>query len=196
VAGVGQFGQMLGGLTGQWSSLSRAAGAWAGVGRELTASPPLAYYLDRPARLSLRLAAYARGCIPPTDRVVVLWFEPEIPYFSERLLAQRHLVFPPAWANIAHEQDAALEKITRYAPPLVFALVSALDGNARAAYPGVVDYVEREYQLAVTIEDSGEEYLIFTRRDRPVLASFGSQGWPCFVRDPSPWSRVGAPSGL
>ena len=186
VAGAGQFGRIA-------DSLRGGPAAWASIGRELTASPPLAHYVDRPARFTLRLAAYARGCIPPADRVLVLWFEPEIPYFSERLMAQRHLVFPPAWANLPHEQNAALEKIERYEPPLAFALASALDRTARAAYPRVVDYVEREYQLAAEVEDGGEEYLIFVRKDRPVLAGFGAQSWPCFVRDPSPWSRVGVP---
>jgi hypothetical protein len=151
------------------------------------------HYLDRPARITLKLAAYARGCIPPTDRVLVLWFEPEIPYFSGRLLAQRHFNFPPAWASLAHEQNATMEKITRYKPPIAFAMASALDRTARVAYPRVVDYVEREYQLAATVESGGEDYLIFTRKDRPVVASFGAQAWPCFVKDPSPWVRVGVP---
>jgi hypothetical protein len=190
VAVSGQFDHILDGLSGHWTS-NPIAGAWASVRPELTASPPLAHYLDRPARVTLTLAAYARGCIPPSDRVLVLWFEPEIPYFSGRLLAQRHFTFPPAWAGLAHEQDATIEKVTRYKPPIAFALASALDRTARAAYPRVVEYVEREYQLAATVESGGENYLIFTRKDRAPVASFGAQGWPCFVKDASPWVRVG-----
>jgi hypothetical protein len=187
VAAAGQFGDTLRILTGGPLALG-------GVVRELTASPPLAYYLDRPARFSLQLAAYARGCIPPADRVLVLWFEPEIPYFSARPAAQRHLVFPPVWATLPHEQKAALEKVTHHKPPLALALASALDRTARASFPRVVDYVEREYRLAATAENGGEEYLIFVRKDRQVLTDFGSQKWPCFVQDPSPWSRVGIPA--
>jgi hypothetical protein len=192
VAVSGQFDQILDGLTGHWTA-NPIAGAWASVRPELTASPPLAHYVDRQARITLQLAAYARGCIPPTDRVLVLWFEPEIPYFSGRLLAQRHLTFPPAWADLAHEQNATMEKITRYKPPIAFAMASALDRTARVAYPRVVEYVEREYQVAATVESGGEDYLIFTRKDRPPVASFGAQAWPCFVKDPSPWVRVGVP---
>ena len=86
-----------------------------------------------------------------------------------------------------------LTRIAHFAPPLALARRSALDGYARASYPGVVDYVEREYQLASTVPDDGEEYLIFARRDRPVVRSFGSGNWPCFVRHPSEWARVGHP---
>ncbi len=157
VAVSGQFDQILDSLTQHWTT-NPIVGAWAVVRPELTASPPLAHYVDRPARITLKLAAYARGCIPPTDRVLVLWFEPEIPYFSGRLLAQRHFNFPPAWASLAHEQNATMEKITRYKPPIAFAKASALDRTARIAYPRVVEYVEREYQPAVTVEDGGEQY--------------------------------------
>jgi hypothetical protein len=193
VAASGQFGETLNSLTGRGITMKGAADAWAGVGRELTTTPPLAHYLDRPARFPLQLAAYARGCIPPSDRLLVLWFEPEIPYFSGRLIAQRHLNFPRSWANLEHEQHATLEKVTRYKPPVAFALASALDRTARVAYPHVVEYVEREYQLVATAENGGEDYLIFARKDRRVLTDFGSERWPCFVQDPSPWFRVGVP---
>jgi len=190
VAVSGQFDQIFNSLTANWTT-NPIAGAWASVRPELTASPPLAHYVDRSARITLKLAAYARGCIPLADRVLVLWFEPEIPYFSGRLLAQRHFNFPPAWSSLVHEQNATMEKITRYKPPIAFAMASALDRSARATYPRVVDYVEREYQVAATVENSGENYLIYTRKDRPPVASFGAQAWPCFVQDPSPWDRVG-----
>jgi hypothetical protein len=192
VAVAGQFDRVLDSLSGHWTT-NPIAGVWASVRPELTASPPIARYVDRPARITLVLAAYARGCVPPTDRVLVLWFEPEIPYFSGRLLAQRHLTFPPAWASLAYEQNATMEKIARYKPPIAFAMASAVDRTARAAYPRVVEYVEREYQVAATVESGGEDYLIFTRKDRPQVASFGAQAWPCFVQDPSPWVRVGVP---
>ncbi len=158
--------------------------------RELTASPPLAFYLDRPARFSLRLAAYVRDCVPADERVLVLWFEPEIYYFSDRLMAQRHAVFAPTWSAVETEQRTTLAKIERFRPPIVLARASALDRDARATYPRVVDYVMTEYELSNRVEDAGEEYLIYTRRDRPALRASG-HGWPCFTPHPSQWSRVG-----
>src|SRR6185436_13953638 len=113
------------------------AGVWATINPELTASPPLSHYVDRPARITLRLAAYARGCVPPTERVMVLWFEPEIPFFSERLIAQQHFVFPQSWGNVPHEQQVTLAKVSRYKPPIAFALASATEGTARAAFPAL-----------------------------------------------------------
>jgi hypothetical protein len=190
---VGRFGERLGGLAGDWRSLNGAVRAWSAVHAELVASPPLAYFVDQRARFSLRLAAYVRDCVPATERLLVLWFEPEIYYYGDRLMAQRHLAFAAAFAGLAREQQMTLERIRHFDPPIVLARRSALDGYARASYPGAVTYVETAYRLAATITEDGEEYLIFTRPDRSVLRGFGPQNWPCFVREPSPWSRVGTP---
>jgi len=162
--------------------------------RELTASPPLAFYVGRPARFTLQLAAYVRECVPVEERVLVLWFEPEIYYYSERLMAQRHLVFAPAWAALEHEQRATLDKIDRFKPPLALMRRSALEEYARATYPGVIAYVSQHYDLAATAHDSGEDYLIYARRDRPAVRAFSSGMWPCYVAQSSPWARVGQPS--
>ena len=193
VAIAGRFDDRLTGLAGNWTSFSRAREAWSAAYDELAASPPLAYFVDQRARFSLRLAAYVRECVPSTDRVLVMWFEPEIYYYGDRLMAQRHLVFAPTWAGLPYEQNMTLEKINRFSPPIVLARRSALDGYARASYPGVVEYVEREYRLAATVADEGEEYLIFARLSRPVLRGFGSPEWPCFVQEHAPWARVGHP---
>jgi hypothetical protein len=194
VAAVGRFGARSADLAGEWTSLARARAAWRDVYAELVASPPLDYYVDEPARLSLRLAAYIRECVPPAERLLVLWFEPEIYYYSDRLMAQRHLVFAPAWSDLQYEQRMTLEKVTRAAPPIALARQSALEGYTRASYPMLVDYVEREYRPAAHVADGGEDYLIFSRRDRTPLRTFGAEAWPCFVQEASRWSRVGQPS--
>ena len=154
-------------------------------------SPPLAYYAGRRARLSVRLAAYVRDCIPATERLVVLWFEPEIYYYGDRLMAQRHLAFAAAWGALVREQQLGTDRVRHFAPPIVLARRSALDAYARASSPGVVAYVGNAYRLSATFQEDGEEYLIFTRPERPVLRAFGPQNWPCLVREPSVWSTVG-----
>jgi hypothetical protein len=187
------FANRISALAGGGTSLARAQAAWRAVFSELVARPPLSHFVDQRARFSLRLAAYVRACVPETERLLVLWFEPEIFYYGDRLMAQRHLVFAPTWTNVVHEQRLTLEKIKRYSPPVALARRSALDGYARASYPGVVDYVEREYRLAATIEEEGEEYLIFAQRARTPVSGFGSERWPCFAPEGSLWSRVGHP---
>jgi hypothetical protein len=166
--------------------------SWAGSVPELVSSPPLQYYVGRRARFPLQLAAYVRECVPPSDRLLVLWFEPEIFYYSERLMAQQHLVFAPAWAGLEHEQTRTMQKVKRYAPLIALAKRSAVEDYVRPAFPSLLKYVENDYLRAATVDNAGEEYVIFSSRDRPPLRGFGSQNWPCFVREHSPWERVGA----
>ena len=106
-------------------------------------------------------------------------------------MAQRHLVFVPPWAGIEEEQRLTLEKVERHSPPLVLARRSALDSQARASYPRLVEYVERGYSVAAAVTNDDEEYLIFARKDRMAVRGFGVDGWPCYVRETSPWSSVG-----
>jgi hypothetical protein len=108
-------------------------------------------------------------------------------------MAQRPAVFAPAWSGLEHEQRATLNKLQQSAPPLALVQQSALDAYARATFPGILDYVNREYVVAATIEDGGERYLVYARRNREVIRTFGPQGWPCFTPVPSQWARVGIP---
>jgi hypothetical protein len=193
LAGAAQFGERASWLAGGWTSLERARGAWRHVHDQLMASPPLRFYVDRAAGSSLRLAAYVRACVPESERVLVLWFEPEIYYYSDRRIAQRHLVFVPEWAGFEHEQRLSMSKLRRTVPPIALARRSSLETQARASYPGVVEYVENEYNLAGTLNNDGEEFLIFARRDRMPVDRFGPDAWPCYVKGPSIWERVGRP---
>ena len=190
-ASAGEFLERLNLLAGRWASWERARGAWSEAHAELIALPPLRHYVDRPARVELRFAAYVRACVPATERLLVLWFQPDIYYYSGHLMAQRHLVFVPPWAALEREQESTLAKIERMRPPLALARRSSLDANARASYPGIVAHVERHYDLAATVTDGEEEYLIYGRRDRRPVRAFGPDDWPCFVSEPSVWERVG-----
>jgi hypothetical protein len=155
------------------------SGAWAGVRDRLIAEPPARYWEGRAAPVAVRLAAYARECVPPSDRLLVLWFAPEIYYYADRLMATRHVVFVPGFAAVAHEQRMTLAKIERFAPPVAFAN-SSLETSTREIYPAVVDYVHREYATAGTVAEDGERYVILVRRDEPVVRHYGEERWPCY----------------
>jgi hypothetical protein len=131
-------------------------------------------------RPSARLASYVAACVPPADRLLVLFFAPDIYFDSGRLMAQRHLVFVPAWAGLPSEQEHALARIRTFAPPIVLADAS-LDDRPSETYPAVVAYVREGYDVADTFEANGNQYTIFARRGRPVAGRYGSRGWPCYV---------------
>jgi hypothetical protein len=179
VAVAGQFGDRVSYLAGDWSSMARAGGAWADVQARLTAQPPLKYWAERDAPVQIRLAQYAAECVPRSRRLLVLWAAPEIYYYSDQLMASRHLFFDAGYEKLPVEERLALEKIQRFSPPVVFA-TGSLEAFTREMYPGVVDYVGREYEPVDSIEEEGVRYIILLKRNEPVLRPYGEHHWPCF----------------
>jgi hypothetical protein len=180
VAVAGQFGDRVNWLAGDWQSIPRMRGAWVEVRDRLVAGPPLSYWRERPAPVQIRLAQYASQCVPPSKRLLVLWFAPEIYYYADRLMASRHFFFESGYESLANEQRLTVEKIRRFSPPLVFA-TAGLDTFTSEKYPGVVEYVHRQYEPVGSVEDEGERYVIFLRRDERVVGSYGDGQWPCLV---------------
>ena len=128
----------------------------------------------------LQLAQYARDCVPDNQRLMVLWFAPEIYYYSDRLMAQRHLVFISGWAALTDEQRMTIDKVRRSAPPLVFASAPRLDTVTRDMYPSLVEYVHQNYDVVGTVTGD-EDYVIFGRHDRPPVSQYGEHNWPCYA---------------
>jgi len=181
VAVAGDLDARAGWLTGEWSFGARARGAWADAWSRLASSPPIAYWEDRPAGADLQLARYAHACVPESDRLLVLWFAPQIYYYADRLMAHRHVVFVPAWRDLPHEEPMTLAKIERYDPPVVLATRAVLEAEATESHPRVVEHVRTAYDVADAFEDDGQEYVVFARRGRPVLREYGPRGWPCYA---------------
>ena len=180
VAMAGQFDVRVGWLAGDWRSARRARGAWTEVAGLLWTRPALNYWDGRDTPPELRLARYARDCVAPSDRLLVLWFAPEIYYYSERLMANRSLANIPGKAAPG-EQEMSVDKLMRYAPPIALA-TDALTDDLKGLieyYPAVVEYVRREYVEEASFEDDGQHYHIFRRRDRPATGTYGDAAWPC-----------------
>ena len=177
MATVGQFGERIGGIAGEMRSVL-TRGEWPDMARRLAASPPLRYWDGAPnATVSIRLAQYASACVPPSERVAVLWYAPEIYYYSNRLMAIRHLVFSPGLAS-RDEQRRTSEKFNRSSPPVVFA-GALISTHTRPVFPELVADVERDYVQAGSLDDD-EGYLVFVRRDRTATGTWGPRAWPCF----------------
>jgi hypothetical protein len=180
VAVAGQFGDRVDWLAGEWRSAARMRGAWTEVHDRLMSTPPLTFWKGRSSPAQIRLAQYAAECVPPSKRLLVLWFAPEIYYYADRLMASRHLFFESGYELLTNEQRLTNEKIKRFSPPLVFA-TARLDTFTSEKYPGVVEYVHRQYEPVGSVEDEGERYVILLRRDERAVGTYGDSQWPCLA---------------
>ncbi len=179
VAVAGEFPNRVAWLAGEGRSISRMEGAWREVHDRLIAEPPLTYWNGMRKPPELQLAQYAAECVPSSQRLLVLWFAPEIYYYSGRLMAARHL-YDPGYEELEDERQFTVDKIKRYAPPLVFAN-GELETSVARLYSDVAHYVERDYEAIGVIEDNGHRYRVFLRKDAPVVRRFGEHEWPCLT---------------
>lgn len=165
-------------VAGEWTSWDRARGAREEVVERLWTSPPIAYWERRNPELTLRLAHYVHDCVPEDDRLLVLWFAPEIYYYADRLMAGRHVFYLREFAALADERRMELEKVARTQPLVVL----RRDLSSRAAddaFPEVRDLLARDYHPAATIADA-DAYVILARRDRAPVRTWGDARWPCY----------------
>jgi hypothetical protein len=180
VAVAGQFADRVGWLTGDGRSLSRTVGAWSEVRDRLLARPPLTYWDGKPTSPELQLARYANECVPSSRRLLVLWFAPEIYYYADRLMATRELMYETAQLSLALEERLMLEKFQRFTPPLVF-VAGGLERMAGHIYPTVIERLRHDYAPAGSVEDDGQRYQVFLRKNETVVRSYGDHAWPCLI---------------
>ena len=178
LAGAGQSAERVNWVAGEWESLNRARGAWEEVTGRLTSSPPIDYWRNRNPEVTLRLAAYARECVPQSERILVLWFAPEIYYYSERLMATRHAFFLAQFGDLPYEREMEIEKVRRSPPAIVFTKSNS-ERAVREAFPQMMELVDREYHPAASVED-GDRYLILVQNDRVPVRDYGTDRWPCY----------------
>lgn len=180
LANAGEFGDRIAWLAGDGQSLERATGAWREVAGRLVASPPSAFWAGRKPPVTFLLAQYARRCVAPTDRVLVLWFAPELHFDADRLMAGRHLYYFAPFNRLDAEQEREVAKVTRSAPPIVFA-----NGNNYAstadAFPRLRELIERDYVTAASFDDEGDRFSILRRKAAPPPATDRETGWPCYT---------------
>ena len=110
--------------------------------------------------------------------ILVLWFAPEIYYYSERLMATRHAFFLAEFADLPYEREMELDKVRRARPAIVFTKTNS-ERAVREAFPQMMELVDREYHAAGSVEDE-DSYLILARNDRVPLRDYGNDRWPCY----------------
>lgn len=177
LAVAGDFGDRTRWLLGE-GQLDRARGAWREVGARLQASPPSQFWPRGTGPVTVRLAEYARRCTGPSDRLLVLWFAPEIHYHADRLMAGRHLYFFAAFGELEGEQRRELDKVRRTSPGMVLVSRNGYPA-ALAAFPGLASILEDGYASVVRFEEDGDAYSILIRKDSQPRSTDSVSGWPC-----------------
>jgi hypothetical protein len=157
-------------------------GSAADVWSRLLTSPPVDHWRGRTPEVTLRLATYARDCLPAGERILVMWFAPEIYYYADRPMAGRHAFFLPGLGALPHEHAMEIAKIRRAPPGMVFVKAGSTR-EPRETFPELFDLIARDYRPGARIEADDDRYDVLVPRDRPARRGYGEGGWPCYTAE-------------
>jgi hypothetical protein len=130
------------------------------------------------------LTRYVNRCTAPTDRLLVLGFQPEVFFYADRRIAGGNVVFHANLGAAAAEQELIVGRLRRQRVPVAILPVDQADEIERV-YPRVKEYLDGRYAVAKE-SGFGEGRPIRVLVDRSIEASHSDSelNLPCFTQGP------------
>jgi hypothetical protein len=127
------------------------------------------------------LTRYVNRCTAPTDRLLVLGFQPEVFFYADRRIAGGNVVFHANLGAAAAEQELIVGRLRTQRVPVAILPVDQADEIERV-YPRVKEYLDGRYAVAKESR-FGEGRPIRVLVDRTVEAAHvdAELDLPCFT---------------
>jgi hypothetical protein len=124
---------------------------------------------------------YLDRCTAPEDRVMVVGFQPQVPFHVHRAFAGGMVVFFGLHWTTPADQARIVHRLEQESVPII---ITSKQDNLLARWPVVLEYVQREYELAGENSferGSGRVFSVFVKRRFGRVATRDDQwGLPCF----------------
>jgi hypothetical protein len=127
------------------------------------------------------LTRYVNRCTAPTDRLLVLGYQPEVFFYADRRIGGGNAVFHANSAAAPHEQETIIERLKHQRVPVVVLPVDQAV-EIESVYPILKKYIDGRYHVAK--EDGfGEGRLLRVLIDGQIAPTHVDTelGLPCFV---------------
>jgi hypothetical protein len=185
VAVMTEFGRQLE-RSGVFEGPGGVAGRVTATVRGLATAPAVDGWAPKGSTGGRALTRYVYECTRPTDDLLILAFEPEMYFYSERGLAARYLfVLAGYWSSMADQQQAIGVLQTRSAPVVLW--------NRQTYQPVETDFALLHAYLMTrydTVREStfGEPgsttWRVLVDRSAVVSRTYEPLGLPCFAEAP------------
>ena len=160
------------------------------IWQQLSVSPPFEGWRAT-GSAKHQAVRYVRACTAPEDPLLVLWFAPDLYYYSDRPFAGRlGFYLEGYWTSADHERAniAALERDR----PVIVLMEPGRRATDLYTYPQLLDYVSTHYHVLGELHSSdGRRVRVHARNDRTPSGVDAETGWPCFA----PGGTAGSPGG-
>jgi hypothetical protein len=152
---------------------------FAGISDELRALPEAAVQ-DPDVPLPLSLARYVKECTQPSDRIVLMTYQPEMLPFAERLFGAGRLTVAAGYVLNESYQRELVEWWRKESVPIAWVESEAFVDPGSPMAPIVRDYLLHHYTEARKVVLARDRVLrLFIDRSRAPRSSYGEQGLPC-----------------
>lgn len=153
------------------------------IWQQLAVSPPFDGWRAT-GSAKYQAVRYVRACTSPDDPLLVLWFAPDLYYYSGRPFAGRLGFYMEGyWASAQHEREN-IAAIERDRPTLVLMEPGRRETDLYT-YPQLLTYVANKYrELGVLQSSDGRRVRVHARNDRTPTGVDRETGWPCFGGHP------------
>jgi hypothetical protein len=153
---------------------------WTAVDRMLHLRP-IDWYAP-PGSVGLgALTRYLFDCTAPSDRVLVGWFAPEVPFLAERLFAGGHtFVDPGGWNSSPGDQELAIARLQTERVPVVL-MDSRWEREVRLRLPRLFAYIDAEYEEeARSPYGDTHDFVVLTSKHLRPVRRYEPAGLPCY----------------
>jgi hypothetical protein len=179
VASVGVVWNQLGtaGLRHSWrATLHQSQQLWA----DLSTLPTAA--IDRPSPEGpLDISQYLNRCTAPTDRVVLMTYQPEIVPYAGRLFGAGRLSILPNYALDPRQQQSLVSRWRGQSVPIALVEFEEFWSPQSTRFPTVRTYLHARYADVGGLPTAGNRVLhVFAERSRTPVGAFGPGRLPCF----------------
>jgi hypothetical protein len=154
--------------------------AWTRTWRQLVVTPPVAFWEGQHPPTPQLLSMYVNRCTPRETTLFVIGFAPDVQYYSNRLLASRHLLLGRGRWTADRDQAASLAKLQDMPPPVVLAQEPFFTETFTGSYPSLAGFVRNSYREVGTLDDTnGHSYKVMISAALAKGRIDPQTGWPC-----------------
>ncbi len=154
------------------------------VTRGLHTSPPLEAWAPEGVEGGRALARYVNECTASTDRLLVLAYQPQFYYYTDRGLGTRYLIVRAGWWASDDDQRRAVDMLQARSVPIVLWDQKSY-GEVEENFRILTRFLEERYFLVREDgfgDDSGFTWRVLVNREAVPVCAHPGLGLPCFVR--------------
>ena len=131
------------------------------------------------SRTLTTLVGYLRNCTRPTDRILVTFFAPEIPFFAQRGFAGGLATLAGGHWSEPRFQERSIRYLASHPPALI--IQRSGDNGFGQTYPLLERYLSEHYRAVGTLQASSEEsFPLLVQNDRAATSTHLPSALPCF----------------